>query len=173
MENRELPHLVCAAGGGNTSVAGADRGWLEGEIPELPEGLSLRLPEEETGLRAGCAFLTGERRHLPAGRGTAGAFLPLSGRAKSGSGREFAMERIALRQGLTLTPGRGRSASGPRRRNRTPACSAPACTMRLFCIRLGKEERGTASHLDGGKIFLLWTDSGEQPDASGKTEEPE
>ncbi|MEI3526061.1 MAG: hypothetical protein V8Q27_08050 [Eubacteriales bacterium] len=45
-ENRELPNWYIRRED-EIRLSPVLRGWLEGEIPELPEGLSLRLPEEE------------------------------------------------------------------------------------------------------------------------------
>ena len=116
------------------------RGWLEGETPELPEGLSLRLPAEEPayGLErllteSDGIFRLAEEQQEP-------LCLCLAGEA--GSGREFAMEQIALRQGLTLLLAEGDLFRG------TPeewkACVLCARLYNgLFCIRLGREERKT------------------------------
>ncbi|MCC2825459.1 ATP-binding protein [Faecalicatena orotica] len=120
-------------------------GWLEGEIPELPEGLSLRLPEEETAY--GLDALLQESDAIFRLADLQEPFcLCLAG--ESGSGREFAMERIALRQGLTLLLAEGDCF-------RATAEEQNACVLcarlynAFFCIRLGKEERGR---------LLTWTE---------------
>ena len=72
---------------------------------------------------------------------------------ESGSGREFAMERIALRQGLTLLLAEGDCF-------RATAEEQNACVLcarlynSFFCIRLGKEERGRLITWTEGKFSL-------------------
>ncbi|MBC5659200.1 AAA family ATPase [Anaerosacchariphilus sp. NSJ-68] len=117
-------------------------GWLEERLPELPEGVELRLPEEkrayglETLLKEGEGLFTlaGQQRESGPER------LCLCIAGEPGSGRTFAMEEMARRQGMSLLLADGDTFRGTARELNTCVLCARLYDA-FFCITLGEEQR--------------------------------
>ena len=126
--------------------------WLAEELPKLPKGVSLILPKEQTayGLEellkdAANIFDTVEQKDFS-------AVFCLEG--EKGSGKQFCMEQICAKQGLTLLIADGDVFSGTERE--LNACVLCAKLFgAFFCVKLGKEVR-EALFAEISSCFSVW-----------------
>lgn len=113
-------------------------GWLEGETPDLPMGVSLHFPKQEVRYGLDRILQDAEMIFQSAEQGDFQAVLCIEG--EKGSGRSFCMEQICADREMTLLMIDGDSFKGSARE--INACILCVALYGAFvCVKLGKEVR--------------------------------
>ena len=113
-------------------------GWLEGEMPVLPEGVSLYFPNREVRYGLGAVLEDADKIMTAAEEQQMPGILCIEG--EMGSGRTFCMEQICADREMSLLMIDGDIFKGSARE--TGACTLCAALYGAFvCVKLGKEIR--------------------------------
>lgn len=112
--------------------------WLEGELPNLPKGASLRFPEQERAYGLEEILTDSQKLFAAADRGSLQGILCIEG--EKGSGRTFCMEQICAMQELPLLIIDAETFSGNARE--LYACILCAVLYDAYvCVKLGNTVR--------------------------------
>lgn len=124
--------------GGQILLSGVLDSFLEGELPELPEGVTLKIPQKKKCYGAEQILRDGKRIFRMAEQQEEPLLFCIAG--ETGSGRTFLMEQLAAEERMTLLLADGDRFHGTKRElNECVLCAALYDSF--FCIRLGKEVR--------------------------------
>lgn len=126
--------------------------WLNEELPKLPKGVSLVLPKEQTSYDLENILKDAVHIFETIEENDFSAVLCIEG--EKGSGKQFCMEQICAKQGLTLLIADGDVFGGTERE--LNACVLCAKLFgAFFCLKLGKEVRETLC-FEVSACFSFW-----------------